>query len=98
MDMDPVLSEVRRLVCQELAGLPVRVFLFGSWARGEQARSSDIDVAVEPLGVLPPGTLARLREALEQSSIPYRVDVVDLAAADADFRRRVHEEGVPWLG
>ncbi len=44
------------------AGEGVNVYLFGSWARGEATRVSDIDLAIESETPLPPGTLARLRE------------------------------------
>lgn len=54
-------------------------------------------MAIDPLEPLPVAMLARLREALEESTIPYRVDVVDLSEADAAFRDRVHREGVVWI-
>lgn len=87
---------VRNLVLDELRDIQARVYLFGSWARGTPKRTSDVDVAVEPLATLPAGTLARLRERLEESHIPYRVEVVDLSQADEDFRQRVKEDGVLW--
>lgn len=40
--------------------------------------------------------LARLREALEESTIPYRVDVIDLADTDPAFRERVRREDIVW--
>jgi hypothetical protein len=46
---------------------------------------------------LPRALLASLREALEESTIPNRVDVVDLAETDAAFRDRVHREGILWI-
>jgi uncharacterized protein len=73
------------------------VYLFGSWARGAQRATSDIDVAIESAEPLPRALLASLREALEESTIPNRVDVVDLAETDAAFRDRVHREGIRWI-
>lgn len=90
------LEEVRRILREVLGRQDVAVYLFGSWARGEATPRSDIDLAIEPRGPLPPGTLARLRERLEDSHVPYRVDVVDLRGTDPAFRRRILEEGVPW--
>jgi len=29
--------------------------------------------------------------------VPYRVDVVDLSDADAEFRERVRREGILWI-
>lgn len=93
-----VLDRVRRIVLQALGPRPVRVYLFGSWASGTQRRSSDIDVAIHAGEPLPPGMLAGLREALEESNIPYRVEIVDLAEADSAFCENVRREGVLWSG
>lgn len=90
------LEEVRRIVLDVVGGENVKIYLFGSWARGEATHLSDIDVAIEPHATLPRGTLARLRERLEESHVPYRVDVVDLTRTTPEFRRRVLAEGVLW--
>jgi len=90
------LEQVQRIVMDVVGKGKATVYLFGSWARGEATSLSDIDVAVEPHTTLPPGTLARLRERLEESHVPYRVDVVDLRRATSAFRRRVLEEGIQW--
>jgi predicted nucleotidyltransferase len=90
------LERVRAMALEALEGLPVSVWLFGSWARGEARSSSDIDLAVLPTGPLPDGTLAKLRLAFEESTIPYRVDLVDLRDVDEGFREAVQEEGIRW--
>ncbi|ADI14980.1 type VII toxin-antitoxin system MntA family adenylyltransferase antitoxin [Truepera radiovictrix] len=90
------LERVRRIILAGLAGCPARVYLFGSRASGQARSASDIDVAVWPLAPLPEGTLAAIREALEETTIPYTIDLVDLRDADASFRARVIAEGVPW--
>lgn len=90
------LEEVRRIVREVLGEGRATVCLFGSWAKGNVRATSDIDLAIEAHGPLPRGTLAVLRERLEESHVPYRVDVVDLEDADPEFRRRVLEEGIPW--
>src|ERR1043166_2648493 len=87
------LEEVRRIVLN-IVDRKGAVYLFGSWARGEATRLSDIDVAIDPSTPLPRGMLASLREQLEESSVPYHVDIVDLTRTDPDFRRRVLAEGV----
>ncbi len=94
-DQRRYLDEVRRLAVRELAG-GAEVYLFGSFARGTARRGSDIDLAVLPRADAAQGALSRLREALEESWVPYRVDVVDLREADPAFRERVLKEGVRW--
>jgi predicted nucleotidyltransferase len=90
------LDQVRAVVTRVLGGRRAVVYLFGSWATGRRHGASDIDIAIEAAEPLAAGLLARLREALEESTIPYRVDVVDLADADPAFRERVRREGVVW--
>jgi predicted nucleotidyltransferase len=89
-------DEVRRIVREVLGEGRVTIYLFGSWARGDASPTSDIDVAVEARVPLVPGSLARLRERLEESHVPYRVEVVDLDEVDAGFRRRILLEAVRW--
>jgi predicted nucleotidyltransferase len=78
-----------------LQGTGTRLYLFGSWARGEGRRASDLDLALlseKPLLDLMP----LLREALEEARVVRRVDLVDLAEAEPAFRERVLREGVLW--
>jgi uncharacterized protein len=86
---DRYVEQVRELVLRMLAPYDASVWLFGS-------RASDVDVAVEAHEPLPPALLSDLQEALEESSIPYFVDVVDLGGTDEAFRARVKREGVAW--
>ena len=90
------LDHVRRIVLRGLCGRRARVYLFGSRARGNEMRWSDVDVAVEPLEPLPEGLLSDIREALEESRVVYAVDLVDLSTAGAAFRRQVGREGIAW--
>ena len=92
-----LLDRVKGIVHGVLGHTPVDVYLFGSWAQGTQRSTSDIDVAIESAGPLPRALLASLREALEESTIPNRVDVVDLAETDTAFRDRVRREGIRWI-
>jgi predicted nucleotidyltransferase len=91
-----VLEHVRRITRATVGRYPAKVYLFGSWAQGIPTRHSDIDVGIEPLAPLPPGTLAILRERLEESHIPYRVEVVDLGTTDRAFREAVIRRSIPW--
>ena len=92
------LDEVRRIVFEELRGIEAKVYLFGSWARNQARRYSDIDVGILAAGPLPPEVLLDLAEKLDQSEVLYPVDLVDLANAPASLRNRVLEEGILWNG
>lgn len=93
---EAVLQKVREIVGKNLTGLQVKVYLYGSWAQKKERPTSDIDLAVWTDHPLPAGTLARLREALEEAPIPYQVEVVNLQDADESFRQKVLGEGIEW--
>jgi predicted nucleotidyltransferase len=92
------LERVREIIFQVLGDRDVRVYLFGSSVTGRIRRSSDIDIAIDPLRALPPALLAELRERLEESEVPYDVDIVDLSAASPEIRASVEREGAQWRG
>ena len=86
------------IVCDILrAHLPsgVRAFVFGSRAAGTARRYSDLDVALaweRPLGL---DAIAALTEALSESELPYKVDIVDLSTVDRGFRSRAEGTAAP---
>ena len=67
-----------------------RVWLYGSRARGDQRRESDIDLAVE----WQPGAKHRfLREDIEDLGLIYRTALTDLGdKLEADFRQRLERD------
>jgi predicted nucleotidyltransferase len=69
-----------------------RVWAFGSRATGQRVRRySDLDIAVEG-EELPFDDLAMLREALDESRLPFKVDVAELATLTPEFRARIRPE------
>lgn len=93
---DAALDNARRIVLEKLRGTTARVYLFGSRARGSSRAASDIDIGIIDDAPLADRLLSDIRETLFESTIPYRVDVVDLGQVDAQFRQRVLTEGIPW--
>lgn len=92
----PDLIEARRIVISKLAGRNARAFLFGSMVHGNTHSASDIDIAIDPVEPLPSSLIAEIADALEESDIIRRVDLVDLSKASAELRRRVEKEGILW--
>jgi predicted nucleotidyltransferase len=93
-----ILNQVKRTIFNQLSGTSAKIYLFGSWARVEEKPSSDIDVAIEfdKIDDTNRRTLVNIRYMLEESTIPYRIDVVNLHEADANIVNKVREEGILW--
>ena len=90
------LLQVKELVVNELSDYDAQVYLFGSWARGEQKRTSDVDIGIQHDGEIVPSVFMHIRFLLEESTIPYRVDVVDLLHAGEVLVEKVKKEGILW--
>ncbi|MXS81835.1 nucleotidyltransferase family protein [Nitrosomonas oligotropha] len=70
------------------------VWAFGSRATGRAKPYSDLDLAInggKPLGI---DLAAQLAEAFAESDLPYKVDIVDWAAASENFRKVIERDRV----
>lgn len=71
-----------------------KIYLFGSRARGDASEYSDIDIAIKgdrPLR----NALAKARFAIEESQIPYKVDLIDLSQTSY-LEKDIEKEGIVW--
>jgi predicted nucleotidyltransferase len=91
------LEQMKKLALQTTSSLDCTVFLFGSRARGENRRSSDIDIGFRGLSE---AEFIKARDhllaALEESLIPHHVDLVNMDTASGDFRDAAMERIVIW--
>ncbi|HHH37368.1 MAG TPA: nucleotidyltransferase domain-containing protein [Epsilonproteobacteria bacterium] len=71
-----------------------RIYLFGSRARDDASRFSDIDIAIEGEAPLKE-RLAEVRFAIEESLMPWKVDIVDLKQVPY-LKDVVRKEGILW--
>jgi predicted nucleotidyltransferase len=90
------LEELRQMVLDALGDHHAAVWLFGSCARGDVREHSDIDIGILPQDGLPPGFFGELAADIEESSIPYDVDLVDLRGAAPSLLEEIRREGIPW--
>jgi predicted nucleotidyltransferase len=69
------------------------VWAFGSRATGKNlGRFSDLDLAVER--TIQPSVRYDLKDALDESKLPIRVDLVELDRVDAAFAQRIRADFV----
>ena len=93
---DISLKKVKKAVLQAFENEDIKIFLFGSRARGNAHSTSDIDIGIMPSGSFDRKKITALRAELEEMNIPYSVDLVDLSTVSEDFRQQVLNEGEVW--
>ncbi|WP_456460222.1 nucleotidyltransferase family protein [Desulfurobacterium sp.] len=73
----------------------IGIYLFGSRARGDNAPFSDVDIGFIADKDIS-DKLIMLKEILEESNFPYKVDLVDLSSS-RELLKVVLREGKKWL-
>ncbi|MEA2013527.1 MAG: nucleotidyltransferase domain-containing protein [Verrucomicrobiota bacterium] len=68
-------------------------FIFGSRATGSNTDTSDIDIALKG-DRLTFGKISLIKEDLENSSIPYKIDLVNYSEATEKIKNAIDKEGV----
>lgn len=91
-----MVEKVKELVLDFLKEEEVKIFLFGSRARGEETLSSDVDIGIIPKKAWNKTKLTLLREALENTNIPCRVELVEFAEVSEDFKKHALKDTVVW--
>jgi len=72
-----------------------KFFLFGSRAMGEHSKSSDIDIGVMSEN-LDNKTILKIKEIIDESFVPFKVDIIDFSKTDENFKREALRRIVRW--
>jgi predicted nucleotidyltransferase len=71
------------------SGVRLVVCIFGSRAKGTHSRYSDVDLLIE-CEALPAGALSKIAESLEETSLPYKFDLVDAGKLAPEYKLSVN--------
>ncbi|MFA6535787.1 MAG: nucleotidyltransferase domain-containing protein, partial [Candidatus Babeliales bacterium] len=66
-----------------------QIYLFGSRARKDNSPRSDIDIAIDNKNKIDNLTLSNIREEIEESTIPFTVDIIDLNNISEDLKKQI---------
>ena len=72
-----------------------KVWCFGSRARGDHRPFSDLDLLVELIAD-DSALVSRIRESLEESNFPFKVDIVLSSKLASSYLENVEKEKVPF--
>ena len=93
LDMRPDHIElVQRILRQHVPS--AEVLAFGSRAKWLARDTSDLDLCIRATAALSFEKMGTLREAFEESNLPYKVDVVDWATTSESFRKIIERDKV----
>ncbi len=73
-----------------------KIYLYGSFARGEGIKGSDIDIAVDAGKELKASKFLEIQAVLANVVIPYHLDVVDFWDISKDLRESIEKDKVIW--
>ncbi len=89
-------SLAKKIVLEELKNSDCKVFLFGSRASKENHRFSDMDIGIIPGKFFNKKILPDIIEKLNESVIPFKVDVVNFANVSPTFKEEVLKQIIHW--
>ncbi len=84
------LETIKRILAEYVGDCEVRAF--GSRGNGTAKEHSDLDLAIVGKSKITRRVKMLLREAFEESDLPFRVDVIDYNAVSEAFRAIIKEK------
>ncbi|MCK5456483.1 MAG: nucleotidyltransferase domain-containing protein [Melioribacteraceae bacterium] len=94
--MNKYLELVKEIALKNLSNINVEVFLFGSRATSSELDKSDIDIGILGNKKVSSIIISKLYAELEESVVPYHVDIVDFFNVDKEFRRLATQNKIVW--
>lgn len=88
MEKDKIIKEAVQIVREDLPD-DYKIFLFGSWAKGDALETSDIDIGILGKEKVKWSLMARILEKIERIPTLRSIDIVDLNSADRSFKNNV---------
>ena len=91
-------SDILALIFQFLNKDEIEVILFGSMATHKENQFSDIDIGILDIANSSNfnSQLNKIKEALEEGQIPYKIDVVNLNLAKDEFKKIALKDKIIW--
>lgn len=78
---------IRQIINKFLPENSYQVFIFGSRVLGNNRKFSDIDLGINGPKPLTAKEYLNIKEAFDQSDLPYRVDLVDFMNVSDKFKQ-----------
>lgn len=94
-DIDALRSPILRAIGRHLDLNTYQVFVFGSRAMGTAHSRSDFDIGIEGPREVPIGTMAAIRDELEELPTIHTIEFLDMHATSPVFQRLARRKIIP---
>lgn len=89
------IEQTKRIVLRRVKDKNISVFLFGSRAKGNHARHADVDIGFISEDKIDTRLLRKISDDLEESRVPFHVDLVDFSKVHDRFKKAAMK-GIVW--
>ena len=91
LDLDPkYINFIKEIILPEIPN--VEIYIFGSRVQGNALEYSDVDIALKNEEKISIESILKLRIKFENSTFPYKVDIVDLKNLKDEFRGIIEKD------
>lgn len=91
LDLDPkYIDFIKETILAEIPN--VEIYIFGSRVQGNALEYSDVDIALKNEEKISIESILKLRIKFENSTFPYKVDIVDLKNLKDEFRGIIEKD------
>jgi predicted nucleotidyltransferase len=94
--LNPFIAEAQKIILAHIPLNEYSVFVYGSRAGDQFKAYSDLDIGVLGETSLPLDTLFKIKNLLRDSTIPYKVDLVDFKNVSGEFKRIAMKKIQVW--
>lgn len=80
------IEEIKKIIFRFIDPDKNSVFIFGSRAGGKNRKFSDVDIGIKGNKKIPITLISEIKDAFEESDIPYMVDIIDFKHVTKNFK------------
>ncbi|MCL4377989.1 MAG: nucleotidyltransferase domain-containing protein [Actinobacteria bacterium] len=85
--MRKVEREIKEIIFHHIDPEKYKIFIFGSRVSGKSGKYSDYDIGILGKHSLSLSTIGFIKEEMDESNIPFQVDIVDFTTVSSNFKK-----------
>lgn len=92
------INQIKDIIIDNLSDIPnkkkVKILIFGSALSNKNF--NDIDIGIKDIN-LTDTQLRLIKEKFEESTIPYKIDIINFEKVDKQFSEKVFNKKIKWI-